>query len=423
VTCEGWLNGYWGAAADAARAALGPEVDPGEATTFAATATRAFEETVWRSIASLAEGEYRAKENADAVAMNRGRHGGPAAKAAHIKPAKERDLEALGEHLHARYHALFEKHQMTGRAQVVDHCFRWQTDFDFSWSEGWARNQSRQTFERNVVCMIPGRDRGSAVIMGDHYDTAYMEDVHDADRGGDGLRAAAAGADDNHSATTALLCAADVLLPLARDGQLARDVWLVHLTGEEFPSDCMGARALCQALVERRLRFAAEDGTVVDVSRVRAHAAYILDMIGHNTERGRDIFQIAPGEGAGAMALARTAHLANLAWNAAVPAWNTAREGQGRAQRMEDGATPPPPFEHLALRGEVRPEWSPRSALYNTDGQIFSDVGIPVVLFMENYDISRTGYHDTHDTMKNIDLDYCAAITSIAIESVFRTAR
>jgi len=61
-------------------------------------------------------------------------------------------------------------------------------------------------------------------------------------------------------------------------------------------------------------------------------------------------------------------------------------------------------------------------ALYNTDGQIFSDVGVPVVLFMENYDISRTGYHDTLDNMANIDLDYCAAVTAIAIEAVADTA-
>jgi hypothetical protein len=64
----------------------------------------------------------------------------------------------------------------------------------------------------------------------------------------------------------------------------------------------------------------------------------------------------------------------------------------------------------------------PRSALYNTDGQIFSDVGIPVVLFMENYDINRTGYHDTNDTMKNIDLDYAAALIAIAIETVAAVA-
>ncbi len=98
------------------------------------------------------------------------------------------------------------------------------------------------------------------------------------------------------------------------------------------------------------------------------------------------------------------------------------RGNLGRAQRMPDGSSPPPPFAHLALAGEVRTEWEPKSSLYNTDGQIFSDVGIPVVLFMEYYDISRSGYHDTHDTMKNIDLDYAAALTAIAIESVAEVA-
>ena len=41
---------------------------------------------------------------------------------------------------------------------------------------------------------------------------------------------------------------------------------------------------------------------------------------------------------------------------------------------------------------------------------------------MENYDITRSGYHDSHDTMENIDLDYGAAVASIAIESVARAA-
>ena len=77
---------------------------------------------------------------------------------------------------------------------------------------------------------------------------------------------------------------------------------------------------------------------------------------------------------------------------------------------------------HLPLSGEVRPAYYRRSALYNTDGQIFSDAGVPVVLFMENYDINRQGYHDTHDTMENIDLDYGAALSAIAIETVAQTA-
>jgi hypothetical protein len=41
---------------------------------------------------------------------------------------------------------------------------------------------------------------------------------------------------------------------------------------------------------------------------------------------------------------------------------------------------------------------------------------------MENYDINRTGYHDTEDSMKNIDLDYASAVAAIAIESVAAVA-
>ena len=74
------------------------------------------------------------------------------------------------------------------------------------------------------------------------------------------------------------------------------------------------------------------------------------------------------------------------------------------------------------MRGEVRLHFESRSSLYNTDGQIFSDVGVPVVLFMEDYDINRQGYHDTHDTMENIDLDYGAAVAAIAIETIARLA-
>lgn len=110
-----------------------------------------------------------------------------------------------------------------------------------------------------------------------------MEDVFYPESGGDALRAPACGADDNHSATTALLLAAEQLLPLSRAGKLARDVWLVHLTGEEFPADCLGARALAQALVEHRLELTAEDGSSRDVSDVRVVGAYVLDMIGMPT--------------------------------------------------------------------------------------------------------------------------------------------
>jgi len=406
------------ALAKALRELIADDREPGPPHVLTDLGTRAVEEQIWSSIAELAHGEFRQKNDADGIKVNRGKHGGPAAKLAHVQAHERRDLEALGDHLHAKYRALIDKHGMRGRAEVVDHVFAWQTDYAFPWMEGWQKNQ-QAPHERNIVLMIPGKHRGEAIVMGDHYDTAYMEDVFYAESGGDALRAPACGADDNHSATTALLVAADHLLPLARDGKLERDVWLVHLTGEEFPADCLGARALGQALVEQRLAFTAEDGSTRDVADVRVCGVFVLDMVGHNSDRDRDVFQIAPGEGAGSFDLARRAHEANLKWNRLAAAWNGApeRHAAGRAQRMKDRA-PPPMFRHLALHGEVRVEWEPRSALYNTDGQIFSDLGVPVVLFMENYDISRKGYHDTHDTLENIDLDYCAAVIAIAIETV-----
>lgn len=431
-TLDGWLASLPDRAADKERGLrvaatlrdlVAADVDPGPPLTSEATRTRDFEERYWKTIASLAEGEWRAKDNADAIAANEGRTGGDKAKlVAFARDREHRDLEALGEHLHGRYEALLAGAGVEG-AFTADHVFRWETDFEFDWSKGWLKNQEAPS-ERNIVLVIPGRKRGEAVILGDHYDTAYMEDVYEPARGGDRLRAASAGADDNHSATAALLLAAEVLLPLAKAGKLERDVWLVHLTGEEFPADCLGARNLAQGIVEESLAFRKRDGSLVDVSRTRVRGAFVLDMIAHNNDRDRDVFQIAPGEGRGSARLAWHAHLANERWNRSVPLWNKApeRKGKGRARRMESGADLPPPSEHLALAGEVRPEWSPRSALYNTDGQIFSDVGVPVVLFMENYDIRRDGYHDTQDTMKNIDLDYGAALAAIAIETVAQVA-
>jgi hypothetical protein len=66
--------------------------------------------------------------------------------------------------------------------------------------------------------------------------------------------------------------------------------------------------------------------------------------------------------------------------------------------------------------------WMARSTLFNTDADEFSDAGIPTILFMENYDINRVGYHDSEDDMRNINLDYGAALAAITIETVARIA-
>ena len=105
------------------------------------------------------------------------------------------------------------------------------------------------------MTIIPGRNRGQAVIFADHYDTAYMADCY----GKDG-RVSAAGADDNHSATATLMLSAPIFLDMSREGRLGCDIWLIHLTGEEFPSDCLVARALCQRLIEGTLKLHLPDG-------------------------------------------------------------------------------------------------------------------------------------------------------------------
>jgi hypothetical protein len=205
---------------------------------------------------------------------------------------------------------------------------------------------------------------------------------------------------------------------------LGCDIWLIHLTGEEFPADCLGARHLSQWLVEGSLQMRAADGSARDLSQVQVQGVYVLDMVAHNNDHDRDVFQISPGTSRQSLWLAYQAHVANEVWNTSTVIWNrrASRRGRGRGKRSADPDRVPEIALHPQLSGEVRPHYDPRSTLYNTDGQVFSDAGIPVVLFMENYDINRSGYHDSHDTMANIDLDYGAGVAAIAIEAVARAA-
>jgi hypothetical protein len=393
-----------------------PAKAPPKSLTFARTANREFEVAFWDTIYFLAHGEFRNKNNADCVRDE------PTRKAL---THHQRDLDRLGDYL-IDYHAqLIARHGLTGKALVGDLPFRWQTDFPFGWMGGWHDNQEGRLEERDLIVVIPGRDRKRAIIMCDHYDTAYMADCYEKDQGGTGARVAANGADDNDSATATLLLAAPIFLDLSKAGKLDCDIWLVHLTGEEFPSDCLGARHLSQVLVERDVKMRLPDKkSWHDLSKAKWHGVYDLDMIAHNNPHDQDVFQIAPGTGRDSLWLAYQAHLAAEAWNASAPFWNERpeRKGRGRGRRSPDKKTIPDVALHPQLHGEVRLPYDPRSTLYNTDGQIFSDAGVPVVLFMENYDINRSGYHDTHDTMENIDLDYGAAFSAITIEAVARAA-
>ncbi|HET6462058.1 MAG TPA: M28 family peptidase [Syntrophales bacterium] len=383
--------------------------------TFSLTAARSFEVRYWKDILHLSAGKYTNKANSDCILDT---------VTQRMLKHHHRDLEALGDYLLTYYRRVIAECGMQGKALVGDLPFRWETDFDFNWWGGWANNQLGRLEERNLLIMIPGRDRHRAVIMADHYDTAYMEDIYYKDQGGSGARLASAGADDNHSATAALMRAAPIFCKLSKDGRLGCDVWLIHLTGEEFPSDCLGARNLCQQLIDGTLKLRLSKDKEKDLSDVQIQGTFILDMVAHNNDSERDKFQISPGMGEESLRLAYQAHMANEIWNTSTDIWNMgpSRRRCARGKRSSDGKKIPEIALHLKLDGEIRLPRDPKSTLYNTDAQIFSDAGIPVVLFMENYDISRHGYHDSHDTMINIDLDYGSAVVAIAIEAVARAA-
>lgn len=361
-----------------------------------------FEKQYWNWIVDLTESRFVHKNNADCTSDNH---------------CDKNHLDGVLTFLEQTYSSMGLK--------TFRHSFEWKSDFDILWWGGKSQTHS------NLIVRIPGNRSDEVVILADHYDTAYMEDVYDGRLGKDlkEHRHAAQGADDNHSGTSALLEAARALQILSQTGKLKRDIWLIHLTGEEFPADCLGARALVQFLVEKKPILAHQPNP-------RVIGSFILDMIAHNTDRdglafgskAPSIYQIAPGEGERSAQLALTAFRVNQSWNASSSSWNTTHarklgwERFRYARNAQHSFSPPIQGEFPVFRSEIRPNWHFASALYNTDAQIFSDAGIPVVLFMENYDINRKGYHDSEDTLENIDLDYGAGLSRIAIETVAQTA-
>ncbi|MFZ2656077.1 MAG: M28 family peptidase, partial [Victivallales bacterium] len=382
--------------------------------TLSETATRKYEEKYWNAIATLAGGRFINKNNADIMLDETTR-----------KELKHdgRDLKALGNYLIECHQASIESAGMNGAAICGEHSFKWRTESDYPFYNGWLRNREDREHERNILVIIPGKNRKEAIIMADHYDTAYEEDVYYKNRGGTGARISTKGADDNHSATATLLLAAPIFLKLSKEGKLERDIWLLHLTGEEFPADCLGARNFCEALVRKNLKLSSSSGET-DLSGTEVKGVFVLDMVAHNNEHDPDVFQISPGDGSEALLLASHAHTANEIWNENAKHGNESEERKNfrRDAKSSDPAVIPEIAPYTHLHGEIRPHYDMKSSLFNTDGQIFSDAGIPVVLFMENYDISRAGYHDTLDTMGNINLDYGAGVSAIAIEAVAQTA-
>lgn len=223
--------------------------------------------------------------------------------------------------------------------------------------------------QSNLRVVLPGHGTDASrrpIVLADHLDTAFSADHWNRHR----QRVSAPGADDNVTAVATLLRAAEVLRRLPH----ARDIWLLHLTGEEFPADDLGARHHIAALLDRK-----QDLGVL----------LLLDMIGHHPPQDRT-FQISPGglfeSGTDALRLAQLS--AQLA---------------GRVTRLQP-----------IVRGPT----DLRSYLYNTDGLIYAEAGYRVVFFnevMNRYHVDRAGYHDTHDLPQALDIPYAVGIAQVAI--------
>ncbi len=231
--------------------------------------------------------------------------------------------------------------------------------------------------QSNLIFRIPGRlplSRNRPIVLADHIDAAYSEDVFARE----GRRVSAPGANDNATATAALLRAAEHFIknpPL-------HDIWIVHFTGEEFPADSLGARHWLSEVVPAGKQL----GGVI-----------LMDMIGHNPAAAgaRPIVQLSPGRSA---ASTRMAQVIQSAAGASASGYDV----------------------------QLRAPHSDRSYLYNTDGIVIDDAGYPVVLINEHLNrhehISGPHYHSSTDTSANVDFAYLTTVAQAALEAAQRLA-
>lgn len=237
----------------------------------------------------------------------------------------------------------------------------------------------RQSFQwrgipqANLIAVIPGTHRAlPPVVFADHFDTAIAEDHYTQTH----ERITNPGADDNATATATLLRAASELYKRRPH----RDIWLLHLTGEEFPSDDLGARHFFKTLLQMKRDIA---------------GMILVDMIGIR-EQTDPIYQINSGKTADSIALSGLAmEVAKLTPSSFVPAF--------------------------------RGRFSEESYLYNTDGYIADSLGFPVVFFNEHLNRKTIGkinhhYHQSTDTSDKLDLSYATYISQIAITTLWNAA-
>jgi len=259
----------------------------------------------------------------------------------------DHDLERMVDYLEERYRVL--------SIETVRQRFTW-----------------RGIPQSNLIAIIKGTEPGPPVVMADHIDAACEEDTFEKTR----QRVTTHGADDNATATAALLAAATVL----RDARPKHDIWLVHLTGEEFPSDDLGARHFLSEMMRARR----------DI-----RAVVITDFIGWHYP-GKPRFQVSPTSVPG------SERMAALALDAA------------RQLAPDLSAL-------YAARNKLR------NSVFQTDLVVFELHGIPGILFNEDMDYSdpvsgSPHNHRSTDVLANVDVPFAVAVAKVAIETTLRLA-
>jgi hypothetical protein len=239
--------------------------------------------------------------------------------------------------------------------------------------------QWRNITQANLIAFIPaGRTHkcDEPVLFIDHIDTAFEVDTFN----NTGERQTTQGADDNVSGLIALLQSVSILKETQKEA--CRDIWLVHVTGEEYPAASLGIVYFLQQLL---------------VKKQPIYTGVIVDMISHRVNRSDPIIQINSGDSTKSMLFAE------LALNYVYPQIK----------------------ENLILKNlkPVIRHWEdPYAYLYNTDGVRFVQYGFSCILFNEhiNYheNFERDGYHDTLDTVDLIDFEYGQTVSQYAIATV-----
>ncbi len=236
------------------------------------------------------------------------------------------------------------------------------------------RFQWRGLPQSNLIAVIEGQDPTlPPIVLADHIDSAIAEDVFEST----GQRVTAPGANDNSTATSLLLQSAKVL----RGVKPKRPIWLVHLTGEEFPAVDLGARHFLSEMMR---------------DKKDIYGVIITDFIGsHQPDSLR--FQISP------TAVPGSERFAAMALDA--------------AKDLAGGL----------IEAVYQPRNRLRNSVFQTDLLEFEFRGYPGILFNEDMDYSQPesnnpNYHQSTDIAANIDLEFSAQVAKIAIETALRMA-